>query len=74
MTKRRVVIGEHTVDMRKATPKPDKMAGGGGAGGWGPQGMGFGGPGKPQELLVRYSFHRDLKYHLGLLLTTLYVL
>ena len=47
LTKRRVVIGEHTVDMRKATPKPDKMAGGGGAGGWGPQGMGFGGPGKP---------------------------
>ena len=44
-----MVIGEHTVDMRKATPKPDKMAGGGGAGGWGPQGMGFGGPGKPQE-------------------------
>jgi RNA-binding protein Musashi len=45
INKRRVTIGEHTVDLRKATPKPDKMAGGA-TGGWGQGGgMGFGGPG-----------------------------
>lgn len=38
--KRRVTIGEHTVDLRRATPKPDRMSGGGG---WGAGGMGYGG-------------------------------
>ena len=41
--KRNVIIGEHTVDLRKATPKPDRMAGGGG---WGAGAMGYGGPGE----------------------------
>jgi len=27
INKRKVTIGEHTVDLRKATPKPDKMSG-----------------------------------------------
>jgi RNA recognition motif-containing protein len=42
--KKRVTIGEFTVDLRKATPK---AAQGGGA--WGP-GMGYGGPGNSKVL------------------------
>lgn len=49
INKRKVTIGEHTVDLRKATPKPDKMSGS--AGGWGGAGgMGFGGPGNTNFL------------------------
>lgn len=44
ITKKRVTIGEHTVDLRKATPKPDKMSQGGGGWGGSAMGMGFGGP------------------------------
>jgi hypothetical protein len=57
LQKRRVTIGEHNIDMRKATPKSDRMSGG-----WGAGGMGFGGPGENHRYTKGGSMSRMGEY------------